>query len=343
MGPTGPSSSSSGTGPTGEMGPTGSSSLGTGPTGATGETGETGVTGPTGPAGSSSGSGLAGVTTLSTTSLANGAQITSDNYLQLGPADSSNPGLVTTDSQTFTGSKTFNYDLTVNGLTIGLGGSSISTNTAIGINALDSNTTGSQNTAVGYQAGYAGTANTTGSYNTYIGYKTQASGNHSNSTAIGYNATITGNNQIVIGTTSETVRYNKVYPLYTSVPYFDSTDIGYIVADINSNTILSTSETEYLNVTVTNTGLYLVTVIIVFTVNQNSTVTTKLKVAGVNNVQTSNYIQSSRSCTVTFTTPIRIGSTSEEVSLTGQLDSGSGSGTVGNTFPTGTMNVVRIA
>ena len=83
----------------------------TGPTGPATE----GSTGPTGPAGVSTSSGLEGVTTLSATSLENGAQITSDYYLQLGPADISNPGLVTTYSQTFAGAKSFTGDLNVSG------------------------------------------------------------------------------------------------------------------------------------------------------------------------------------------------------------------------------------
>jgi len=222
--------------------------------------------------GSSSGSGLVGVTTISTASIANGAQITTDNYLQLGPADSSNPGLITTDTQTFNGSKIFVYDLSVNGITVGLGGGSISSNVAIGSSALSSNTSGNQNIAIGYEAllnrtgevdnvgigyktlhenggtnntavgnwalnanvnsnnvgvgykagggntggynnvyvgfeaGVAGTTNNTGNNNTFIGYQAQTSGQFDNSTALGAGAIITANNQIVLGTSSETVK-----------------------------------------------------------------------------------------------------------------------------------------
>jgi len=65
--------------------------------------------------------------------------------------------------------------------------------------------TGSGNTYVGYQSGYY---NRDGSYNTYVGYNTGGSSNtnFSNSTAIGANATITANNQIVIGTSTNTVK-----------------------------------------------------------------------------------------------------------------------------------------
>ena len=45
-----------------------------------------------------------------------------------------------------------NGDLQVNGVTVGKGGGTISTNTAVGSGALNGNTSGSQNIALGYQA-----------------------------------------------------------------------------------------------------------------------------------------------------------------------------------------------
>ena len=77
-----------------------------------------------------------------------------------------------------------------------------SNNTANGHNALLNNTSGSTNTAVGSNAGKN---NTTTSNNTYIGYQADCSGNIFNSTAIGYNSKITASNQIMMGTSSETV------------------------------------------------------------------------------------------------------------------------------------------
>lgn len=59
------------------------------------------------------------------------------------------------------------YDLTVNGITVGLGAGSIASNTAIGDKALYNNTTGYQNTANGHGALYS---NTTGNQNTANGY-----------------------------------------------------------------------------------------------------------------------------------------------------------------------------
>ena len=73
-------------------------------------------------------------------------------------------------------------DITVNGLTVGRGAGSVSTNTAVGASALATNSTGSNNTAVGYQAGYS---NTTGIGFTAIGYQSLYNTTGSNSTAVG--------------------------------------------------------------------------------------------------------------------------------------------------------------
>jgi hypothetical protein len=67
-------------------------------------------------------------------------------------------------------------------------------------------TIGGNNVALGYQAG---NALTTGVFNTAIGANAFSTGATYNfSTAVGYNAQITGNNQIVIGTASESVFIN---------------------------------------------------------------------------------------------------------------------------------------
>ena len=69
-------------------------------------------------------------------------------------------------------------------LTLGRGKGALNTNTAIGVKALNANTTGYQNTAIGYQSL---SSNTTGYGNTGIGYmpiKTNVSG--FNNTAVGW-------------------------------------------------------------------------------------------------------------------------------------------------------------
>ena len=77
-------------------------------------------------------------------------------------------------------------DASVNGLTIGKGTGSVSSNTALGYQALLSNTTGIQNTATGAVALFS---NTTGSNNTANGYYALAGNTTgSNNTATGWKA-----------------------------------------------------------------------------------------------------------------------------------------------------------
>jgi sugar lactone lactonase YvrE len=61
---------------------------------------------------------------------------------------------------------TVNADALIHGVTVGRGASSVSTNTAVGSDALAANTTGDNNTANGYQALYS---NTAGRFNTAYG------------------------------------------------------------------------------------------------------------------------------------------------------------------------------
>ena len=97
----------------------------------------------------------------------------------------------------------FSTDIVVNDLTVGKGANSVATNTVLGDNALDANTTGSLNVAIGYDAL---TANTEGSQNVAIGrnslkVNTTALGN----TAIGtsaLSATLTGATNTAVGADS---------------------------------------------------------------------------------------------------------------------------------------------
>ena len=92
------------------------------------------------------------------------------------------------------------YDLTVNGITLGIGAGNVSTNTASGNQTLNSNTTGGYNTASGYQAL---NANTTGASNTASGYNALYSNTTGNQNiATGYKtlyANTTGNSNIASG------------------------------------------------------------------------------------------------------------------------------------------------
>ena len=104
-------------------------------------------------------SGVTTMAAIGSTPNANGASISSST-LTLQPANATNGGVVTTAAQTFAGAKTFSSDLTVNGMTVGLGGGSAgsasdtsgaSTNVAIGVNTLRLNA-GTFQTAIGSDA-----------------------------------------------------------------------------------------------------------------------------------------------------------------------------------------------
>jgi len=146
-------------------------------------------------------------------------------------ATASVSGIVNTTTQTFSGAKTFNSDLIVNGLRVGRGLYNIATNTAFGVNALITTTSGQNNTAIGATAGIyitsggsnsivgsaAGVAITTGSsnnlfgtdagfnittgdFNTMIGANTRPSVNNASlQIAIGHNLVGKGNSTAYIG------------------------------------------------------------------------------------------------------------------------------------------------
>ena len=102
------------------------------------------------------------------------------------------------------------------GSNIGIGDQSLlnlttgSNNTAVGVLSLQNNSAGSYNVAIGAYASRTSTVSgaTSNQNCTYIGTNTHNSPDatsYSNSTALGYNATITASNQIVLGTSGETV------------------------------------------------------------------------------------------------------------------------------------------
>ena len=78
-------------------------------------------------------------------------------------------GLGTTDSPSFSGATIGSGTFTVDGVSVGLGGGGISTNTAVGFEALNVNSTGADNLAVGYRSLVA---NTTGVGNCAVGTST---------------------------------------------------------------------------------------------------------------------------------------------------------------------------
>ena len=135
-------------------------------------------------------------------------------------------------------------DLTVHGLTVGLGNSSVATNTVLGISALAANTTGAYNTAVGYQAGYS---NTTGIINAF-----GASALYSNTTGV-RNAAF-GAFTLFANTTGS---YNSAFGGYDAAfipPMYYNTTGSYNTA--MGNGALAFNTTAYNNTAVGYQALY---------------------------------------------------------------------------------------
>jgi hypothetical protein len=160
--------------------------------------------------------------TLIITSLISGTPFS--NNLEFAPStsntytfpDASGTLALLEGTQTFSGAKTFSLDILVNGLTVGRGAGSVSTNTVLGTTALSSNTTGASNVAIGINSL---NTNTTGGSNVAVGQSSLQTNNGNQNTAIGnqalqFNTTgvsntaightalqnnTTGNNNIAIG------------------------------------------------------------------------------------------------------------------------------------------------
>jgi hypothetical protein len=106
-------------------------------------------------------------------------------------------------------------DVVINGVTFGRGAGDVSTNTASGAEALNSNTTGSSNTAVGYRAmkaNVSGISNTAvgqdalssssiAGHNTAIGFRSMYSSSGANNTAVGSDSLgiSSGNSNTAVG------------------------------------------------------------------------------------------------------------------------------------------------
>jgi Repeat of unknown function (DUF5907) len=151
-------------------------------------------------------------------------------------------------------------DMTVNGVTVGKGTGNGTTNTAVGTDALLSNT-GGDNTAVGWRSLYSnisgtsnsafgtGTmvANTSGKYNTALGYNTLYMNNANHNTGIGYNTMYyndTGIYNTAIGgwsayynqsgNNNTSLGYRSLYA-NTATSSSDNTAIGYSALSSNAS------------------------------------------------------------------------------------------------------------
>ena len=124
--------------------------------------------------------------------------------------------------------------------------------TGIGYMALYS-ATGGNNTAIGYQAGYAGTALTTGTNNIFVGYQAQAStAADTNEIVIGYNQTGLGSNTTVIGNSSTTL--SKVFGVITSTVYTVATLPSASTSGAGARAFVSDALSPTFGATVTGGG-----------------------------------------------------------------------------------------
>src|ERR1035437_6577576 len=124
----------------------------------------------------------------------------------------------TTDNQIIGGIKTFTNDLSINGLTVGRGKGFISSNIALGNQALYSNTTGSSNTAMGTQSLFQ---NTTGYNNTGIGYTAL----YLNTS--GYKNTASGYATLYFNTTGYNNSASGYAALYYNTTGYENTGVGF--------------------------------------------------------------------------------------------------------------------
>jgi hypothetical protein len=155
------------------------------------------------------------------------------------------------------------YDLTVNGLTVGKGSGNFSSNTAIGVQALDSNNTGSNNTASGYytlvsnidgigntaSGSQALAANTTGSYNTASGSQAL----YSNTTG-SYN-TASGSQALYANTIGNFNIASGYQALYSNTTGYQNIASGFEALYVNTTgnfNIASGFEALYANTTGNN-------------------------------------------------------------------------------------------
>ena len=157
----------------------------------------------------------------------------------------------------------------------------VSNNTAVGWNSLYNNVTGTKITSLGYEAGKMNTSNN----NTFLGASSDISGTWTNSTAIGFNSRINGDNQIVLGTSTETVKI----PKFTTAGVVRNDASGnlssglIIAADITDATITGAKLVSSINLPSAATATTQIS-----TDNTTKIATTEYVTTAVNNLVTNN-------------------------------------------------------
>jgi hypothetical protein len=146
-----------------------------------------------------------------------------------------------TTTQTVAGAKVFSSDITVNGLKIGIGAGNDLTNTAIGRDALITNTIGVSNIALGTSALRS---NSTASYNVGIGFETLKN------TTSGGNNTAVGRGAMLNNTTGDVNTAVGEFALVSNTTGRYNTSIGhesqYQNSEGNSNTAIGAAAIDRL-------------------------------------------------------------------------------------------------
>jgi len=147
------------------------------------------------------------------------------------------------------GDLTTGADISINGVNIGRGAGNLVTNTAVGYQALSTNTSGYSNVAIGYQAL---SKNSTGNSNVAIGYQSLVNSIPTTTTgyntAVGYNTlsnVTTGSNNVAIGvnaggTNAQTASNNTFLggnTIMSATNWTTSTAVGYGAEITASNQI----------------------------------------------------------------------------------------------------------
>jgi len=195
-------------------------------------------------AGSGAYNSSTGVITIPT----NTSQLTNSSFVDL------------TTAQTVAGAKTFSSDLNVNGLGVGRGGGNIAGNTAIGLLALNANTTGTSNTAFGLNALIS---NTTGNFNTANG----VSALQNNTT--GYSNTANGVSALNANTTGYSNTAIGVYALLSNTTGSNNTANG--LSSLQNNTTGTSNTANGVSALGNNTTGFENTAIGVYALLSNTT------------------------------------------------------------------------
>jgi hypothetical protein len=191
-------------------------------------------------------------------------------------------GVYVSNNLDVSGIITTSNDAMIHGITVGIGGGNILSNSVVGHLSLHNNTTGTANSAFGFEAlnsntdgeynsafgSNAGQANITGSGNTFLGYGTTADANdYNNSTALGYQATITQSNQLVLG---QTTNAPTVYIPGNVGIGTDNPTSGYTL-DVSGGVYIDGSFNVTRGATINGTSHFTGTVIGVTSVNNGGT------------------------------------------------------------------------